>query len=452
MAEDPYPEEVTPVRLPAEEILGHLLDAALADHMDANRRLALRAGRIVEAIDTAVRHPYVYTSVEGRAGSNLAERAVIVDIALRLQLSERAVQDVARLVRDARTRLPMLWQRAEEGFLSLSLVESAVTGAARLLPPFGASDDERAVSAAALRELDSRAEEWAVTVTPAGFRSRLARLLDTLDARTADARHTAALRDRKVLVEHVGDGMAWVSALVPSIDAIAIKRRLTATAKHLAKDTRETRSRDQIRADLLSAWARGTGTPTAVKTKVFVTIPATLLASGSQANGVEQADAGAGDGDQAGVGAGTGAGVDVRAGLGESATIVGHGPLSPLAAKQIFLDTNAFHRIITDPISGVILDMDRRTYRPTTAQRDWLTLQHGTCARDGCTRLALDADIDHTTPWAHGGPTNIRQLRPLCPPDHTHRHHTKLAYRTRDNGTVEVTTPTGFTSTEPPPF
>ncbi|MFB8386270.1 DUF222 domain-containing protein [Microbacterium sp. NPDC055910] len=445
MAEDRYPEEVTPVRLPAEEILGHLLDAALADHMDANRRLALRAGRIVEAIDTAVRHPYVYTSVEGRAGSNLAERAVIVDIALRLQLSERAVQDVARLVRDARARLPMLWQRAEEGFLSLSLVESAVTGAARLLPPFGACDDERAVSAAALRELDSRAEEWAVTVTPAGFRSRLARLLDTLDARTADARHTAALRDRKVLVEHVGDGMAWVSALVPSIDAVAIKRRLTATAKHLATHPHETRSRDQIRADLLSAWARGIGTPTAVKTKVFVTIPATLLASSSKpgrgsAGGVDQA------------GASTGAGADVRAGLGESATIVGHGPLSPLAAKQIFLDTNAFHRIITDPISGVILDMDRRTYRPTTAQRDWLTLQHGTCARDGCTRLALDADIDHTTPWAHGGPTNIRQLRPLCPPDHTHRHRTKLAYRTRDNGTVEVTTPTGFTSTEPPPF
>ncbi|MGX1690413.1 DUF222 domain-containing protein [Microbacterium sp. NPDC055442] len=445
MAEDPYPEEMTPARLPAEEILGHLLDAALADHMDANRRLALRAGRIVEAIDTAVRHPYVYTSVEGRAGSNLAERAVIVDIALRLQLSERAVQDVARLVRDARTRLPMLWQRAEEGFLSLSLVESAVTGAARLLPPFGASDDERAVSAAALRELDSRAEEWAVAVTPAGFRSRLARLLDTLDARTADTRHTAALRDRKVLVEHVGDGMAWVSALVPSIDAVAIKRRLTATAKHLATHPHETRSRDQIRADLLSAWARGIGTPTAVKTKVFVTIPATLLASSSKpgrgsAGGVDQA------------GASTGAGADVRAGLGESATIVGHGPLSPLAAKQIFLDTNAFHRIITDPISGVILDMDRRTYRPTTAQRDWLTLQHGTCARDGCTRLALDADIDHTTPWAHGGPTNIRQLRPLCPPDHTHRHRTKLAYRTRDNGTVEVTTPTGFTSTEPPPF
>ncbi|MGX1703592.1 hypothetical protein, partial [Microbacterium sp. NPDC055357] len=136
MAEDPYPEEPAPVRLPAEQVLTHLLDAALADHMDANRRLALRAGRIVEAIDTAVRHPYVYTSVEGRAGSNLAERAVIVDIALRLQLSERTVHDVARLVRDARTRLPMLWQRAEEGFLSLSLVESAVTGAARLLPPF----------------------------------------------------------------------------------------------------------------------------------------------------------------------------------------------------------------------------------------------------------------------------------------------------------------------------
>ena len=47
--------------------------------------------------------------------------------------------------------------------------------------------------------------------------------------------------------------------------------------------------------------------------------------------------------------------------------------------------------MITDPIKAVIIDMDRRTYRPTQAQRDWLTLQHGTCSRDGCTHLAVDA-------------------------------------------------------------
>jgi len=139
-------------------------------------------------------------------------------------------------------------------------------------------------------------------------------------------------------------------------------------------------------------------------------------------------------------------------GFAEQSRIVGHGPVDPLTAKQAFLDAKAFHRVVTDPIRSAILDMDRRTYRPSTAQRDWLTLQHGTCARDGCTRLALDADLDHDHPWAAGGPTNTSNLRPLCPPDHTTRHGTTFTYRTRQNGTVQITTPTGHTTTEPPPF
>lgn len=224
-----------------------------------------------------------------------------------------------------------------------------------------------------------------------------------------------------MLVEHVPGGMAWISALVTSVDALAIKRRLTATAKQVAKGPAEPRTRDQLRADLFSAWLRGVGTPTAVKTKVFVTIPATLLAGSAPTPA-------------------------------ESAAIVGHGPIDPLTAKQLFLDATAFHRVVTDPIRGVVLDMDRRSYRVTRAQRDWLVLQHGTCARDGCTRLAHESDIDHETPWARGGRTNVRELRPLCPADHTTRHRTRFRYRSRPNATVEVTTPTGFVTTEPPPF
>ena len=139
-------------------------------------------------------------------------------------------------------------------------------------------------------------------------------------------------------------------------------------------------------------------------------------------------------------------------GFAEQARLVGHGPIDPLTAKQLFLDATAFHRVVTDPIRGVILDMDRRSYRPTTAQRDWLTLRHGTCARDGCTRLALDADIDHDNPWSQGGTTNAANLRPLCPPDHTTRHRTTFTYRTRTDGSVQVTTPTGHTTSQPPPF
>lgn len=168
------------------------------------------------------------------------------------------------------------------------------------------------------------------------------------------------------------------------------------------------------------SWLKGEGTATAVKTKLFVTVPVQLLAG--QPVPVEQA------------------------------TVVGGDTIDPITAKQLFLDGRSFHRVITDPVRGVVVDMDRRTYRPTRAQRDWLIVQHGTCSRDGCSRLAVDADLDHDRPWSRGGRTNVNDLRPLCPRDHRHRHRTRAVYRTRRDRTVEVTTPTGFTSDAPPPF
>src|SRR5690606_30523795 len=100
-----------------------------------------------------------------------------------------------------------------------------------------------------------------------------------------------------------------------------------------------------------------------------------------------------------------------------------------------------------DPVKGVVVSMDRRIYRPTRSQREWLILHHGTCSRDGCNRLAVDADVDHDRPWALGGTTDITQLRPLCPRDHTHRHRTRIRYRTRPDRSVQVISPTGFEST-----
>ncbi len=72
--------------------------------------------------------------------------------------------------------------------------------------------------------------------------------------------------------------MSWLTVYGPTAELHAAYRRLSATAKHLQKTERHGRTRDQIRADLAIAWLTGAGTATAVKTKVFVTIPAQLLA------------------------------------------------------------------------------------------------------------------------------------------------------------------------------
>ncbi|WP_307723760.1 HNH endonuclease signature motif containing protein [Microbacterium aerolatum] len=294
----------------------------------------------------------------------------------------------------------------------------------RLRAPSNATADELEAEREAAARIDEATSQWAFSCSPANFLRRLRRLADRLDQEPAENRHTRAVAGRRVCVEHVDDGMSWFNACIPTSEALAADRRLTATAKQMKKgDPAETRTIAQIRADLFPAWLRGVGTDRAAQTKVFVTIPVQLLDGAANTPGLPVPEA----------------------------EIVGHGPIDPLTAKQLFLDTGVFRRVVVDPIRSVVIDMDRRSRCATPAQRDWLILQHGTCARDGCTRLALDADIDHRTPWAQGGKTNLDDLRPLCPRHHVDRHRTRAVYRSRPDGSVEVTTPTGFHSSAPPP-
>lgn len=410
-------EELGVIPQSAGDVLGVLLDDVTCSEVDANRSAARQAQRVVEAVEFARRHPEIYTI---DADVQMAERAVVLELSLRLRISQERVRELCSTTETAARDLPLLWQRARDGFASMHSVGVIVTAAGPLASPVGAPRGVRDAAAAALARLDRAAHEWVLTCSAAALRQRAKKLVDRITGDTAARRHTRAMADRHVSVSPAGDGMSWLTALLPTHEAVAAMRRLSATAKHTRKDTREGRTRDQIRADLFSAWLRGVGTATAVQTKVFVTVPVQLLAGGP---------------------------VPV-----ESASIVGGDSIDPLTAKQLFLDARGFRRVITDPVKGVVVDMDRRTYRPTRAQRDWLTLHHGTCSRDGCTRLAVDADLDHDRPWATGGTTDLTQLRPLCPRDHTIRHRTRVRYRTRPDRSVQVISPTGYTSTAPPPF
>jgi hypothetical protein len=429
--------QTTP-RARMEVVLDDLLNDVVTDQFDANRRVARRAARIVEAVELARAHPYVYTDEPSALAAEYAEGAVLFDLSLRLAQSETALQDAARICRDARRYLPALWRRAEEGFIAMALVDAALTGVYRLRPGAPSGDAEQdaaevAIATTAVAELDARTSEWAPAVTPGGFRSRLSRLLGRLDARSPEARHAHAMADRAVIRRSLPDGMAELNVTGSAEGIAAVWGRLTATAKHVAKDKGDTRTRDQIRSDLAISWLSGEGTPTAVKTKVYVTVPVGVLA-GRATDELGRCTACGGTGRP------------------ESARIVGGDDLDALTAIQLFHDATAFHRVIVDPVRSVVVDMDRRTYRPTQAQRDWLILQHGTCARDACTRLAMQCDIDHDREWARGGPTNLDNERPLCPRDHVIRHRTRFRYRTRPNRSVEVVTPTGHTTDEPPPF
>jgi hypothetical protein len=84
-------------------------------------------------------------------------------------------------------------------------------------------------------------------------------------------------------------------------------------------------------------------------------------------------------------------------------------------------------------------------YVPSTALADFVRCRDLTCRWPGCDRPALDCDLDHTIPYADGGPTHASNLKCYC---RTH-HVVKTFWGWRDqqlpDGTLILTSPAGHT-------
>lgn len=407
---------------------------AESEQFEANRRAARQCEHLADLLSFARCHPELYVNEDfdprladgvpplgGDAA--LAVRCAVLEASSRLRLSEAEVRSSAALADQARAELPQLWDSARDGLTSMAHVKAALAQ----LSAFEGRPE-------ALREFDELMRELATTATVSSTRRHARVIADRLTARTRTQRHAEAFSRRTVYVEDVADGMSWVYGMVATERAHAIERALTLTAKQMPSAERDGRTPAQIRADLFADLLSG-GQTGLVKTKVLVTVPLDRLAPAARAS-VRKAEAGS-----------RAAGVD----LNSECLIPGVGTIDDATARQLLLDAGAFTRVITDPVSGVILDMDRRARRATRAQREWLALVHGTCARDACDRLAIDADIDHHCAY-HGpgrGKTDIGNLDPFCDPDHALKDTTLLRYHRRDDGSIEVQFPSGHRTRNP---
>lgn len=348
----------------------------------------------------------------------------MLEAAARFQMSENTVRNLASTADRARAELPALWERAWEGFASLAQVETAIA----LLPRFDGHPAE------ALAAFDRALADLAPESAPGVFRSRARRWAERLAPVDAVEEHRQACTKRTVYLETDEAGMAWIHLLTETNQARAIFRRLTSTAKNMQRRSRDARTRDQLRADLASGWLRGVGTPTAVKTKVFVTVPADILAPAARATVRRDLPV-----------------PDSAPNLNEAPRLDTGEVIDAATAVRLLLEAGSFTRVITDPVTGVVLDLDRTSRVATRQQREWLLMIHGTCTRDGCSRHAAESDIDHWDAY-HGprrGPTDIDNLHPFCGPENQLKERSRFRYRRRRDGTVQLTSPTGF-ATRPP--
>jgi hypothetical protein len=393
-----------------ERIEWRLAEAEVAA-WQAARATAAQMAAMADMLAEAERHPEVFAVFDDEPSAvdlAIAHDAAIADLAVRLSMAEGTVALLARQTTTLRTRAPRTWELFREGEISAS-------NARRLADTLDGMPAASASDAA----LDERAVELA-PLAPARFGERMRVLRERLHPRALEERHREAAEGRRVLREDGRDGMAWLSFELPAPQAQAAWERIDVAARHLADQPDERRTLDQLRADVgadLLTGANDRGT--APQVTVGVLVPMMTLLGLSE----------------------------------EPATLDGYGPIDGDTARRLAAHAPSFHRILTHPVSGTILDVDRTVYRPPADLTRWLRLRDGTCRFPGCGRSAKHCDLDHSIRWTRGGPTAAGNLASLSRRHHTLKERSRWKVENRGGGILVWTSPTGHVSTsDPPPF
>ena len=323
------------------------------------------------------------------------------------------------------------------------------------------------------RAVQDRVLPRAPEQTLAQLKAALARAVIAADPDGAEARHRQARRDRRVVISPEADGMASLWALLTATQAAGAFTWLTRLARGLG--AHDPRSMDTRRADILAALLSGQ----------LIVNPDTTATADDDTGDDDTGDDDTGSDDTGSDDTGsddTGSddtGSDDTPATGTArpihpitpgkpliqiviphstltgaddhpAELVGHGPIPASLARETAAD-GIWHRLITDPLSGTLLDHGRTTYHPPTALADHVRARDVHCRFPGCRRKAADAELDHVVAWSEGGTTSEPNLAAYC----THHHRLKTHaegwhVHAHPDGRLTWTTPTGHQHTTQP--
>ena len=354
---------------------------------------------------------------------NVLERSIRLEVSAALRVSAGMADQLVRAAGLMIDRFPVVIEAMDAGRLGEAQASVLVDVVADL-------DDECA------DEVLERALPLAETLPPGKLRRRVTAMADRLRDEPLAVRHARALEDRRVAVEHCDDGMSWIHILTATVNAVAIETRLAATAKAMRRtNADETRTALQLRSDAavdllvdgdtdhLPEQARG------IRAEVTVTVPVLSLLTGD----------------------------DAHHGVAE---LHGAGPIPLGTARRLAGSATEWVRVLTHPVTGIVLDVDRTRYRPPADLKRLVRWMHGTCTAPGCTVSAGRCELDHIQDWQHGGPTSLTNLHPVCKGHHTIKHATRWTASAdtgppalehpRFTGRVQWTSPAGTVTTSHP--
>lgn len=115
----------------------------------------------------------------------------------------------------------------------------------------------------------------------------------------------------------------------------------------------------------------------------------------------------------------------------------------PAVVARALAAGGTWRRLVTDPVSGTVVDVGRTRYRPPAALADLVRARDIACTHPGCDVPARGCDVDHIVPWAGGGITSYENLTCLCRAHHRLKHTPGWALTRTSTGALIWRTPTG---------
>lgn len=279
------------------------------------------------------------------------------------------------------------------------------------------------------------------------LRRAVKRMLHRLAPESEAAKKANAKQRRFVRIRPAEDGMAWLEAFLSAEEAQAVKATLDAGAAELKRRDRADREQDptvavrtldQGRADVLAllAWS--------------ALAAQRIAAHGSCACGETTPESAFGASSVLPLPSEQGRPVSVHITLPLSAVLgvsdepgelSGYGPI-PAEVGRALAAGGVWRRLVTDPVSGTILDVGTTTYAPPQGLRDHIMMRDRECIAPGCYQPAWRCEIDHTREFPHG-PTAHHNLGVLCKHHHMVKHHSEWCVVQVIPGVFQWTSPTG---------
>lgn len=445
-----------PEFLPAELVE---LDAIVRALVDGDAAVSVWQAERAELMTAAA---HIAGAVAGRGertgrAIELPYRAIAAELGTALRASDRTVQrelsEAPRLVEHFPDTLTALRAARITG----AHAEAILRGGAHLPDPEARAAFEALIVPIAERETPGRVRHLAPIIA------------ERVHPRTFTERHTTAAACRGLRVVDLPDGMAALIATIPAVHAHAIRDRILQMA-HSVTDARPTSRRDPRGVagtggtggagfgvnGLGAGGERATGNGAAegadehdvrdlrtiqqLCADVFADLA--LTASPTAHTGTTALGT---------INARVQVTIPVLALMGHTDTpgeLAGIGPIDANTARELAGAATGWDRVLTHPITGAILTVDR--YTPSRDLKRTLRTRDQHCRFPGCRWPAHRCDIDHTTDHARGGATRHDNLAHLCRRHHTLKHATAWSVSQKPGGILEWASPTGRTHPDIP--